>query len=155
MKNNFVIQLNRKKEEAFVTVIINNNYDKQIDSSKLTYQEKMKLAYDNNYMIKTNKKDGSFYITVKTRILFLIDNEMYEEEFKDLSFKQLDNKMSYINVVQFFNFNSLEKSENFKSPNFKYVNEVTFKDELSSYLYDYYKSLNYCFVEVDEFKISD
>ena len=34
MKNNFVIQLNRKKEEAFVTVIINNNYDKQIKMFK-------------------------------------------------------------------------------------------------------------------------
>lgn len=149
--NNFVIKSNRKKDEFFVTVVINNNYDKEIDTSSLTNDEKFKIAEKNNYMVKTNKKDGTFNLSVKTRTLFLMDNEMYEEEFKDLSFKQLDTKMSYINIVQFFNFNSLEKSKIFKSPNFKYVNEVTFKDELSSYLYDYYKSLNYCFVEVDEF----
>ncbi len=149
--NNFVIKSNRKKDEFFVTVIINNNYDKEIDTSSLTNDEKFKIAEKNNYMVKTNKKDGTFNLSVKTRTLFLMGNEMYEEEFKDLNLKQLDNKMSYINIVQFFNFNSLEKSKIFKSPNFKYVNEVTFKDELSSYLYDYYKSLNYCFVEVDEF----
>lgn len=146
--NNFVIKSNRKKDEFFVTVVINNNYDKEIDTSSLTNDEKFKIAEKNNYMVKTNKKDGTFNLSVKTRTLFLMDNEMYEEEFKDLSFKQLDTKMSYINIVQFFNFNNVENTESFKNSN-NYINNITFKEEISVSLYDYYKSLNYCFVEIN------
>lgn len=145
--NNFVIKADRKKNEFIISVVINNNYDKISDYSSLSNTEKYNLAEKNNYIVRTIKKNGSFNLTVKTRSLFLIDSEMYEEEFKDLNYKQLDTKMSYINIVQFFNFNNLENTESFKN-NQNYISNITFKEEISSFLYDYYKSLNYCFIDV-------